>query len=266
MRLIITPDYDQCSKWAADYVAYKIKAARPTEDKPFVMAIPAGSSPLGIFEHLIGMFKKRKLSFQNVVVFNMNEYVGLSPKDEQSYHHYLWSKFFDHIDIKKKNVHLLDGQTKDFVKECATYEKLIRTYGGIDLLIGGIGEDGHIAFNEPGSSLSSRTRVKTLNKNTLKANARFFDNDANKVPKNVLTVGIATIMDAKEVVIITSGDKKSHALHCAVEGSINHMCPISILQMHPHTIIVCDEEATSELKADTVRYFKDNEEIKMPQK
>ncbi len=266
MRLIISPDYEQCSQWAADYVAYKIKAARPTAERPFVMAIPAGSSPLGMFERLIAMFQKRKLSFQNVVIFNMDEYVGLSPKDPQSYHRFLWEKFFDHIDINKKNVHLLDGQTKDFAKECASYEKLIRSYGGIDLLIGGVGEDGHIAFNEPGSSLASRTRVKTLNKNTIKANARFFDNDPNLVPKNVLTIGIATIMEAKEVMIIASGDKKASALHCAIEGSINHMCPISILQMHPHTLIVCDDEATSELKADTVRYFKENEEVKMQKK
>lgn len=167
---------------------------------------------------------------------------------------------------KKSNVHLLNGQTTDFAKECASYEKLIRSYGGIDLLIGGVGEDGHIAFNEPGSSLASRTRVKTLNKNTIKANARFFDNNTDLVPKNVLTIGIATIMDAKEVMIIASGDKKAKALHCAIEGSINHMCPVSILQMHPHALIVCDEEATSELKAETVRYFKENEEVKMPQK
>ena len=219
MRLIISPDYEQCSQWAADYVAYKIKAARPTENKPFVMAIPAGSSPLGMFERLIGMFRKGRLSFQNVVIFNMDEYVGLSPE-----------------------------------------------YGGIDLLIGGVGEDGHVAFNEPGSSLASRTRVKTLNKNTVKANARFFDDNTDLVPRNVLTIGIATIMDAKEVMIIASGDKKAKALHCAIEGSVNHMCPVSILQMHPHALIVCDEEATSELKAETVRYFKENEEVKMPQK
>ncbi len=266
MRLIISPDYDSCSQWAADYVAYKIKVARPTENKPFVMAIPAGSSPLGMFKRLIEMLHKGKLSFQNVVIFNMDEYVGLSPDDEHSYHDFLWKNFFDHIDIKKKNVHLLNGQTKDFAKECASYEKLIRSYGGIDLLVAGVGEDGHIAFNEPGSSLASRTRVKTLNKNTIKANARFFDGDINLVPKNVLTIGIATIMDARDVMVIASGDKKAKALHEAVEGSINHMCPLSILQMHPHALIVCDEEATSELKADTVRYFKENEEVKMPQK
>ncbi len=262
MRLIINSDYDKCSRWAADYVAYKIKAARPTKEKPFVMAVPAGSSPVGMFERLIEMFKKGKISFQNVVFFNMDEYVGLSADNERSFSYFLWNKFFQYIDIKKQNIHLLNGETKDFAKECAAYEKLIRSYGGIDLLIAGVGEDGHIAFNEPGSSLASRTRLKALNRNTLRANARFFDNNVNQVPKTVVTIGIATIMDAREVMVIASGDKKADALQCAVEGSVNHMCPISILQMHQHALIVCDEEATSKLKADTVRYFNDNEETK----
>lgn len=266
MRLIINSDYEKTSKWAADYIAYKIKAFRPTAQKPFVMAIPAGSTPLKMFQYLIDMNKKEKISFENVVFFNMDEYLGLKQNDLNSFHFYLWDKFFQHINVKKQNIHLLDGQTKDFAKECSNYEKLIRSYGGINLLIGGVGEDGHIAFNEPGSSLGSRTRVKTLNKNTINANARFFDNDINLVPKNVITIGISTIMDAQEILIIANGDKKAKAIHCAVEGNINHMCPISILQMHPHTLIVCDEDAISELKADTVRYFRENEEFKFPKK
>ena len=262
MIFIINFDYDKCSRWAAYYVDYKIKVSRPTQEKPFVMAIPAGSSPVGMFKRLIELFKKGKVSFQHVVFFNLNEYVGLSAENQHSFSHFLWDNFFQHIDIKKQNIHLLNGETKDFAKECTAYEKLIRSYGGIDLLIAGVGEDGHIAFNEPGSSLASRTRLKALNRNTLRANARFFDNDVNLVPKTVVTVGIATIMDAREVMVIASGDKKAEALQCAVEGSVNHMCPVSILQMHQHAIIVCDEEATCKLKADTVRYFNDNEETK----
>lgn len=262
MRLIISSDYDKCSQWGADYVAYKINAARPSATKPFVLAIPAGSSPLGIYKRLIEMYKKGKLSFENVVIFNMNEYIGLEPDNPNSYRSFLWENFFKHINIPNRNIHLLNGQTKDFVKECAAYEKLIRSYGGIDLAIGGVGEDGHIAFNEPGSSLASRTRVKTLNKNTLEANARFFGGDINQVPKNVITVGIATIMDAKEVLIVASGSKKARAIYGAVEGSLNHMCPISILQMHPHAVIACDEEATAQLNPEIVRYFKDNEALK----
>ncbi|MBP5399713.1 MAG: glucosamine-6-phosphate deaminase [Alphaproteobacteria bacterium] len=266
MRVIINSNYQQCAQWAAEYVAYKIKAAHPTKEKPFVMALPAGSTPLGMFEALISMFKKGKISFQNVVFFNMNEYVGLAPEDKNSFNYYLWDNFFQHIDIRKKNIHLLNGQTKDFMQECASYEKLIRSYGGIDLLIAGIGEDGHIAFNEPGSSLGSRTRVKALNRNTIRANARFFNNNENLVPKLVVTMGVATIMDADEVMLIATGDKKADAIRCAIEGSVNHMCPVSILQMHPHALIVCDEEATSKLQSDIVRYFNDNENTKFGRK
>jgi glucosamine-6-phosphate deaminase len=262
MRVIIASDYDKVSKWAADYVAYKIKSARPTAKKPFVLGLPAGGSPLGMFKFLIEMYKKGKISFENVVIFNMDEYLGLPQNDINSYHYFLWENFFQHVNIKKKNVHLLNGQTKDFVKESVSYEKLIRSYGGIDLQIGGVGEDGHIAFNEPGSSLGSRTRVKALSKNTIKANARFFDNDETKVPRNAITIGIATIMDAKEVMIIANGKKKTKAIQCTVEGSINHMCPITILQMHAHAILVCDEDAVSELKPEVIRYFKDIEEVK----
>jgi glucosamine-6-phosphate deaminase len=266
MRVIINSNYQKSAQWAADYIAFKIKAAHPTKEKPFVIALPAGSSPLGIFEILISMFKKGKITFQNVVFFNMNEYVGLSPENPNSFHSYLWNNFFQHIDIRKKNIHLLNGETKDFAKECATYEKLIRSYGGIDLLIAGVGEDGHIAFNEPGSSLGSRTRVKALNRNTIRANARFFDNNENLVPKLVVTMGVATIMDADEVMLIAGGDKKADAIRCAIEGSVNHMCPVSILQMHPHTLIVCDEDAASKLQSDTVRYFNDNESTKFGRK
>ena len=262
MRLIINSDFEKCSRWAADYVAYKIKAAKPTKENPFVMALPAGSSPLGMFKRLIEMFKKGKISFQNVVFFNMCEYVGLSKDDKNSFNCFLWEKFFNHIDAKKKNIHMLNSETKDFVKECNDYEKLIRSYGGIDLLIAGVGEDGHIAFNEPGSSLASRTRLKALNRDTIRSNARFFDDNENIVPKMALTIGIATIMDAREVMVIAGGSHKADALQGAIEGSINHMCPLSILQMHQHAIIACDEDATSKLKASTVRYFNDNEASK----
>ena len=262
MRIIINPDYNKCSQWAADYVAYKIKSCRPTPEKPLVIALPAGSSPLGMFERLIAMFKKGKISFQNVVFFNMCEYVGLATDSKFSFSHTLWEKFFQHIDIKKKNIHLLNGNTRDFAKECAEYEKKIRSYGGIDLLVAGVGEDGHIAFNEPGSSLASRTRLKALNRDTIRANSRFFNNNENLVPRTVVTIGISTIMDSREVMVIASGNNKANALHCAVEGSVNHMCPLSILQMHPHALIVCDEDAASILKSSTVRYFNDNEATK----
>lgn len=260
MRLIIKNNYEDCSLWAANYVAYKIKTFRPTAKKPFVLGLPTGSSPLGMYRELIKMHKEGKLSFENVVTFNMDEYVGLDAKHPQSYHYFMYENFFNHINIPKANIHMLNGMTKDYVKECQNYEDVIKKYGKIHLFIGGVGEDGHIAFNEPGSSLSSRTRVKTLTKDTILANSRFFDHDISKVPTNALTVGVGTIMDAEEVMILVTGGKKARALHHAVEGSINHMWPVSVLQMHQHGIIVADEEATNELKADTVRYFKEIEE------
>ena len=164
-----------------------------------------------------------------------------------------------HIDILKKNVNILNGNAKDLEKECTDYEKKIRKAGGIDLFLGGIGPDGHIAFNEPGSSLTSRTRVKTLRYDTIVANSRFFGGDLNKVPKLALTVGVGTVMDANEVIIIITGLSKARALREVVEGSISHMWTASILQLHQRGIIVCDDSATSELHVETVKYFMDIE-------
>jgi glucosamine-6-phosphate deaminase len=259
MRLIIQPDYSTVSKWAAHYVASKINAAHPSETKPFVLGCPTGSSPLGMYHELILLNKAGKVSFKNVVTFNMDEYVGLPKEHPESYYSFMWNNFFSHIDIKRENTHLLNGNANDLEKECAQYEEKIKSYGGIDLFMGGIGPDGHIAFNEPGSSLNSRTRQKTLTTDTIIANSRFFDNDINKVPKTALTVGVGTVMDAKEVLIIVNGHNKARALYQAVEGSITQMWTISALQTHPKGIIVCDDVATFELKVGTYRYFKDIE-------
>ena len=261
MRLIIEPDYGKMSKWAANYVAGRINAANPTEEKPFKLGCPTGSSPLGLYKELIALNKAGKVSFRNVVTFNMDEYVKLPESHPESYHSFMWNNFFSHIDIKKENVHILNGIAEDLEAECANYEKAIREAGGIDLFMGGIGPDGHIAFNEPGSSLTSRTRVKTLTTDTIIANCRFFDNDVNLVPKTALTVGVGTVMDAKEVLIVVNGHNKARALQHAVEEGVSQMWTVSALQMHPHAIIVCDEAACGELKVDTYRYFKDIEKI-----
>ncbi len=156
-------------------------------------------------------------------------------------------------------MNILDGNAKDLEAECVDYEARICAVGGIDLFLGGIGPDGHVAFNEPGSSLASRTRIKSLTTDTIIANSRFFDNDTNKVPKTALTVGVGTVMDAKEVLIIANGHNKSRALQQAIEGSINQMWTITALQMHPKGIIVCDEAACAEIKVGTYNYFKDIE-------
>ena len=212
-----------------------------------------------MYKNLIELNKKGVVSFKNVVTFNMDEYIGLPKNHPESYHSFMWNNFFNHIDINPDNVNILNGNAEDPVKECERYEEKIKSVGGIDLFLGGIGPDGHIAFNEPGSSLTSRTRVKTLTQDTIIANSRFFNNDVNLVPKTALTVGVGTVMDAKSVLIIVNGHNKARALQHGVEGGISQMWTISALQMHKYSIIVCDEAATAELKVQTYKYFKDIE-------
>jgi len=259
MRVIIQPNYERVSKWAANYVAKRIREFAPGESNPFVLGLPTGSSPLGMYKELIATRKAGVVSFKNVVTFNMDEYVNLPQEHPESYHCFMWNNFFSHIDIRRENVNILNGNAADLEAECAGYEEKIRGLGGVRLFVGGIGPDGHIAFNEPGSSLSSRTRVKTLTVDTRIANSRFFDGDVEKVPKTALTVGVQTVMDADEVMIIVNGHNKARALRHAIEGSVNHMWTISALQMHPKGIILCDDEATVELKVGTAKYFKDIE-------
>lgn len=259
MRLIIQPDYTGISSWVADYIAEKINQFKPTSDRPFVLGLPTGSTPLGVYKNLIELYKAGQVSFRHVVTFNMDEYVGIPQNHSQSYYSFMWDNFFTHIDILPENANILNGNAPDLAAECEAYEARIKAQGGIHLFLGGIGADGHIAFNEPGSSLGSRTRIKTLTQDTIIANSRFFNNDVNQVPKTALTVGVATVMDAKEVLIIVNGHNKARALQQAVEGSVNQMWTITALQLHPKGIIVCDEAATEELKVGTYRYFKEIE-------
>jgi len=259
MRVIIEPSYELASQWVANYIASRINDFGPGQSKPFVLGLPTGSSPIGPYNALVELFKAGKVSFKNVITFNMDEYVNLPEDHPESYHSFMKKYLFSHIDIPKENVNILNGNAPDLEAECARYEEKMRNAGGVNLFLGGIGPDGHIAFNEPGSSLSSRTRVKTLTYDTIVANSRFFDGDINKVPKTALTVGVGTVMDAKEVLIIVNGHNKARALRHAIEESVNHMWTISALQMHPKGIIVCDDEATVELKVGTVKYFKDIE-------
>jgi glucosamine-6-phosphate deaminase len=259
MRLIIEPNYDLLSQWAANYVARQINNANPSKQKPFVLGLPTGSSPLGMYKNLIGLHKAGKLSFEHIITFNMDEYVALPQNHPQSYYTFMWDNFFSHINIQKENVHILNGNAPDLEKECAAYEESIQKAGGIDLFLGGIGPDGHIAFNEPGSSLSSRTRIKTLTTDTIIVNSRFFDNDTTKVPKTALTVGVGTILDAKEVLIMVNGHNKARALQQVVEGAVTQMWTITALQLHPKSIVVADEAACAELKVGVYNYFKDIE-------
>lgn len=259
MRVIIKPDYENVSVWAAQYIANRINKFAPTSDHPFVLGLPTGSTPLGVYRELIKMYQQNKVSFANVITFNMDEYVGLPADHPQSYHYFMFENFFNHIDIKKENIHILNGMAKDIEKECADYEQSILACGGIELFLGGIGEDGHIAFNEPFSSLSSRTRIKTLTSDTIKVNSRFFDNDITQVPTTAMTVGVGTIMDAREVMILANGNKKAKAVYQGIEGAISHKWTITAMQNHKHGIIVCDDAAASLLAPETIKYFKDIE-------
>lgn len=228
----------------------------PTEDRPFVLGLPTGSSPEGVYELLVKAHKAGRISFKHVVTFNMDEYVGIPQDHPESYHSFMYKHFFSHVDVPPNQVHILNGNASDLDAECQEYEEKILKYGGIELFLGGIGTDGHLAFNEPGSSLASRTRVKTLTYETVIANARFFENDITQVPRQALTVGIATVLAAHEVVIIILGQHKALAVQKCLEEGVNHMWTLTCLQLHPHPLIVVDEEATSELKVKTVKYFK----------
>lgn len=261
MRLIIKKDCEQLAEWAAEYVIKKINDFKPTLQKKFVLGLPTGSSPVIMYKKLIAAYDQKRVSFKNVVTFNMDEYVGLPVDHPESYHSFMYNNLFKHIDCPDENIHILNGNASDLEAECANYEMMIQEAGGIDLFIGGVGVDGHIAFNEPGSSLSSRTRQKTLTTETRMVNSRFFGNDMNKVPAFALTVGVGTVMDACEVMVLVNGHAKARALQAAVEGGVSQMFTISALQMHKHGIIVCDEAATDELKVGTYRYFKDIEKL-----
>ena len=257
MRVVIQENYEKMCKWAADYIAAKINAHGT--DKPFVLGLPTGSSPLGVYAELARLNKAGKVSFKNVVTFNMDEYLGLPREHDQSYWYFMWSNFFDHIDIPKDNVNILNGMAEDPEAECARYEAKIASYGGIDLFMGGIGVDGHLAFNEPFTSLTSRTGVRALTTDTRIVNSRFFGGDPEAVPAKALSVGIGTVMDSREVLILINGHNKARALAASVEGGVSQKWTCSALQMHPAAIIACDEPACGELTVDTYKYFLDIE-------
>lgn len=256
MRLIPLTTAKDVGLFSANYIANKINQFNPTAAHPFVLGLPTGGTPLATYHELINLFKAGKVSFKNVVTFNMDEYVGIPKDHPQSYHTFMYENFFNHIDITKNNINLLDGNAKDIDAECKRYEDKIKSYGKIHLFMGGVGSDGHIAFNEPASSLSSRTRIKTLTPETRQANSRFFANNIDLVPKYAVTVGVGTLLDAEEILILATGANKALAVKAAVEGSINHMWTISCLQMHAKSALVCDEAATLELKVKTLKYFR----------
>ncbi|GKV90801.1 MULTISPECIES: glucosamine-6-phosphate deaminase [Pectobacterium] len=259
MRLIPLTTAADVGKWAARHIVEKINAFKPSADRPFILGLPTGSSPLEAYKSLVAMYQAGLVSFKHVITFNMDEYVGLPTDHPESYHTFMHQNFFNHVDIPRENINLLNGNAEDTTAECRRYEEKIKSYGKIHLFMGGVGNDGHIAFNEPASSLASRTRIKTLTEETRIANSRFFGGDVSLVPKFALTVGVGTLLDAEEVMILVTGRNKAQALQAAVEGNVNHMWTISCLQLHAKAIMVCDEPSTMELKVKTVKYFRELE-------
>jgi glucosamine-6-phosphate deaminase len=243
MLVIVKEDYDAMSREAASVVA------RHLRKKPnLVLGLAAGSTPIGTYRELIRLHRDEGLDFSKVTTFNLDEYIGLSPHHTQSYHYFMMENFFKHINVDPCRIHVPDGLANDIEAHCEWYEEEIKKAGGIDLQILGIGANGHLAFNEPGSSLGSRTRVKTLTEQTVRDNARFFK-DPKDVPRYAITVGLGTIMDARELVLLASGVRKADAVHAAVEGPITAMCPASIIQLHRRATVITDKEAASKLTA-----------------
>lgn len=207
-----------------------------------VLGLATGATPLGLYRELIRMHRENGLDFSQVTTFNLDEYVGLSATHPASYHRFMFENFFSQVNIRPERIHIPDGMTTDIPACCARYEEAIGNAGGIDLQILGIGHDGHIGFNEPTSSLASRTRLKTLTKETVSANQRFFSS-ADEVPHHVITIGIGTIMEAQICLLLAFGESKAHAVAAMAEGPVTAMCPASALQLHRQTALVIDESA-----------------------
>ncbi|NVM56248.1 MAG: glucosamine-6-phosphate deaminase [Candidatus Helarchaeota archaeon] len=239
MEVIIKQDYDQICEEAEKTIhqAWKKKNS-------LVLGLPTGRTPLGVYKRLVALHNKGEIDFSQVVTFSLDEYLGLKENHPQSFAFYMKKNFFQHINIKKENIFRFNGTPENIDDHCREYEERIKSFGGIDIQILGIGKNGHIGFNEPSSSLSSRTRVKTLTQETIAANSRLFKKK-KEVPRFCLTMGIGTIMESKMVVLLASGEDKSEAIYKSVEGPITASVPASILQLHPDAKIIIDQEAAS---------------------
>ena len=242
MKLIISKH--NLGLWAAAYIRTRWNGRTK---EPFVLGLPTGGTVVDMYAALSGLVKNGKMSFKDIVTFNMDEYVGLPPQHDQSYHYYMKHNLFDHVDAQPQNIHILNGMAEDLDAECQAYEAAIKQAGGIDLFLGGVGRNGHLAFNEPGSAFTSRTRVMELTPSTRKANSRFFGGDENKVPAKALTVGIGTVLDAKELLFLASGPSKADAVAYLAHGEISENWPITALRTHPRAILLVDPQAASAL-------------------
>lgn len=240
MEVIVKDSYAAISTLAAEMIAELIR-----EKPDCVLGLATGSTPIATYEELARMHREG-LDFAAVKTFNLDEYVGLSPEHPQSYRAFMNDKLFKHINIRMDNTHILNGLADDLVAECVAFEEKIARCGGIDIQLLGIGANGHIAFNEPGSSLGSRTRIKTLDERTIGDNARFFDSP-REVPRYALTMGIGTIMDARRLILLAHSRAKADAIAKTVEGPITAMVPATIVQLHPKATIIADRAAARKL-------------------
>ncbi|MHB1063092.1 MAG: glucosamine-6-phosphate deaminase [Georgenia sp.] len=243
MEIIITNDEDERVALVADHLEALLRATRRT-----VLGLATGSSPLPVYRELIRRHDAGRLSFEEASAFTLDEYVGLDEAHPERYRHVIEREFTGHVDLGPDAVHGPDGNAADLRAACAAYEHAIHAAGGVDLQILGIGTDGHIAFNEPGSSFASRTRIKTLTAQTRADNARFFGDDVAAVPRHCLTQGLGTIMRARHVVLLATGSAKAEAVHQMVEGPVSAMWPGTILQHHPHATVLLDPAAASRLQ------------------
>jgi len=242
MRVIIVKDYDEMSREAARIIAKQVKT-KPNS----VLGLATGGTPVGTYKELVRMHREEGLDFSKVATFNLDEYYGLGPDHPQSYHYYMFDNLFNHVNVDPKKVSIPDGLAKDVKAFCQGYEEKIKKAGGIDLQLLGIGRDGHIAFNEPGSSLASRTGIVALAEETIKDNARFFEREED-VPRFALSMGCGTIAEAKKLLLLANGAGKADAVAAFIEGPITSQITASILQMHPDATVILDEAAASKLK------------------
>jgi glucosamine-6-phosphate deaminase len=242
MELIKTIDYQEMNRIAAEIIIKNV-----TNSKKFTLGLATGSTPEGLYRYLIEDHTKNSTTYRNVTTFNLDEYVGMKACDKNSYHYYMNSQLFNHVDILPSNIHLPKGNASDLEKECLKYEELIKTSGGIDVQVLGIGQNGHIGFNEPGSSFSSKTHVVELAKTTREANSRFF-NEFNDVPTHAITMGISTILQSKKILLLVSSIRKADTLQRLLQGDIQETFPASILNQHPNVTVIADEEALAGIR------------------
>lgn len=241
MRILVVNDYNEMKNKAANIIASQM-VLKPNS----VLGLATGSTPLGTYEELVRLYKIGIISFSEITSFNLDEYYGLSKNNNQSYNYYMYMNLFNHVDIDEDNVHIPDGMCENIERECADYERKIKESGGIDLQLLGIGRNGHIGFNEPSDSFQLNTHLVQLDEDTIEANSRFFAS-INEVPTRAISMGIGSILRAKKIVLLASGEEKADAIYDTVKGPITPKVPASILQLHPDVVIIADKEAASRL-------------------